>query len=442
MRKRIYFRIVECIILYAGMSTANSQPVMLKNEINKFKDYVSIPLAGNCWAVNSEKDTSQIVTDSGIKGWKNPQTNINIYFRTSIKGKINLAVRARNKSGFSICKFRFLGELKHLRIDNNSFDTLKIGTFNIKNPGYQKLVISVDKNSPGDYAEISDLLISTEVKDYKLVFVKDDFYWGRRGPSVHLNYPVPEATGDIEWFYTEINVPKGNDIPGSFFMAAGFGEGYFGMQVNSESERRILFSVWSPTKTDDPALIPADEKILLLIKGSNVHSGNFGNEGSGGQSYTIFPWKTAVNYRFLIKGIPSENTSTDYTAWFFAPGKGHWELIASFRRPKTETYLKHLHSFLENFIPENGDISRMGIYSNQWVCNSKGKWSELCRARFTADATARKGARLDYRGGNSNNGFYLKNCGFFNEKTEMDSWLTRPLTGKPPMIDFLMLPKF
>ena len=413
---------------------------MLTNEINKFKDYVSIPLAGNCWAIKSEKDTSEIVTESGIKGWNNPQTNIKLYFRTDMVGKINLAVRARNKSGYSILNFRFGEQVKQLRIDKNSFDTLEIGTFKIKNPGYQMIIISGYKKSADEFAEISDLLISQEVKDNKLTFVKDDFYWGRRGPSVHLNYLVPAGSGDAVWFYNELLVPKGNDVTGSYFMANGFGEGYFGIQVNSSSERRILFSVWSPSKTDHPEEIPEDEKIILLKKGKNVHSGNFGDEGSGGQSFLVYPWKSGTKYRFLVKGIPSEANFTDYTAYFYAPETGKWELIASFRRPKTSTYLKHLHSFLENFIPENGNILRSGLYSNQWVCNSNGEWTELNKARFTADATARKGARLDYQGGVLKDGFYLKNCGFFNERTEIDSWFTRQINPKAPSIDFKNLP--
>lgn len=53
-------------------------------------------------------------------------------------------------------------------------------------------------------------------------------------------------------------------------MANGFGEGYFGMQVNSETERRILFSVWSPFKTDNPKEIPDDHKITLNKVGQQV----------------------------------------------------------------------------------------------------------------------------------------------------------------------------
>lgn len=55
-------------------------------------------------------------------------------------------------------------------------------------------------------------------------------------------YSIPQNS-NIEWYDNEVKVPKGEDVLGSYFMANGFGEGYFGFQVNSPTERRILFSV-------------------------------------------------------------------------------------------------------------------------------------------------------------------------------------------------------
>ena len=116
--------------------------------------------------------------------------------------------------------------------------------------------------------------------------------------------------------------------------------------------------------------------------------------------------------------------------------KARWELIASFRRPKTNNYLKNLYSFLENFMPETGPLTRKGYYSNQWIRDSKGNWIELTNVKFTADATARKEARLDYSGGIENGVFFLRNCGFFNDKTDMDLVFSRPKTNRQPEIDF------
>jgi len=222
-------------------------------------------------------------------------------------------------------------------------------------------------------------------------------------------------------------------------MANGFTDGYFGIQVNSHYERRILFSVWSPYESDKPEEIPDDYKIILLKKGENVIAGEFGNEGSGGQSYRKYMWKADQIYRFLLKGEPSIDNSTDYTAYFYVPETGNWELIAGFRRPKTTSYLKNLYSFLENFIPETGFITRKGFYSNQWICDKNGTWYELSSAKFTADATARKESRLDYAGGVENASFFLKNCGFIDEKTQINTQLVRSETGIRPSIDDSLL---
>ncbi len=43
----------------------------------------------------------------------------------------------------------------------------------------------------------------------------------------------------------------------------------------------------------------------------------------------------------------------------------------------------------------------------------------MTKAKFTADNTARKESRMDYSGGAEGNLFFMKNCGFFNETTEM-----------------------
>ena len=91
-----------------------------------------------------------------------------------------------------------------------------------------------------------------------------------------MSYEVSSEAGDIKYFYNEMTVPKGSDLLGSYFMANGFAEGYFGIQVNSETERIILFSLWSPFKTDDPTSIPEDQKIKLLKKGDDVISNDFG----------------------------------------------------------------------------------------------------------------------------------------------------------------------
>ncbi|MCU0363362.1 MAG: DUF3472 domain-containing protein [Bacteroidales bacterium] len=393
---------------------------------------VSIPAAGNSWVISDISLNDRMIGNNGIGSWSEESAVIRTWFRTEKEGKLTVSLRTRTVSGTSMIELKLAGQVKTVKIRSGEFETVIAGTFDIKAPGYQYVDIRGLEKSGSTYCEISDFIISGPAAEGRVWFVKDDFYFGRRGPSVHLRFDIPQSEGNVEWFYSEITVPEGNDVIGSYFMANGFADGYFGIQVNSETERRILFSVWSPYKTDNPGEIPEEYRIILLGKGEGVITGEFGNEGSGGQSYRVFPWKAGNTYRFLLRGHPSINNSTDYTAWFYAPETGKWELIAGFRRPKTNNYLRNLYSFLENFMPETGMLPRKGYFSNQWVKTTEGKWIELTSAKFTADATARKEARLDYSGGTEDGKFFLRNCGFFNEMTTMDGTFSRQPSGTQP----------
>ncbi len=401
---------------------------------------LSVPASGNSWVTDAMNIRNRIITRNGISNWSNEKTNIRTFFGVEQTGKLTVALRAKVLSGSSSLKCTLGGTPLAVTLSNTEYQTIPIGTFMITQPGYQYLDMAGLTKTAATYANVTDILISGEATDGTVYYVKEDFYFGQRGPSVHLNYQTPKTVKDVLYFYNEITIPKGEDVMGSYFMANGFAQGYFGIQVNSPSERRILFSVWSPYSTNNPQEIPADQRIKLHKKGDNVHAGKFGGEGSGGQSYRKYMWKADTTYRFLLKGEPTENNSTDFTAYFFAPEIGKWELMASFRRPKTSTFLTRHHSFLENFIPATGQYPRKGLYSNQWVCDTNNLWTELVTARFTADATARKRSRLDYTGGVEGTKFFMKNCGFFNERSEMGTLFTRKPTGKKPNIDLSKLP--
>jgi len=220
------------------------------------------------------------------------------------------------------------------------------------------------------YADITHLVIVPEsdffIEQTFIKFVADpaDFYWGRRGPSVHLRYITPPI--EFEYFYTEVTVPTDQDVIGAYFAAAGFRGGYFGIQVNSETERRILFSVWSAYTTDNPEEIPEDYKVVLLKKGEGVIDGEFGDEGSGGQSYLVYPWVADTKYRFLVFATKDGIEDTVYTAWFNSTEDDNaWQLIASWFKPKDSTYLTGLYAFSENFIPTQGHLERKCLYGNQ-----------------------------------------------------------------------------
>jgi hypothetical protein len=400
----------------------------------------SVPVYGNSWVAGNPGKNSQIIKYEGITGWNEASVKIRTYFKTEMQGELIVGLIAASRSGQSSISATIGSESKMIRLQKSATDTIHLGTFRIEQPGYQWIELEGLERTGDSFAEIEAILVGGTAASGNFYFVRDDFYWGRRGPSVHLGYQVPEKTGNIRWFYSEITVPEGEDVIGSYFMANGFSFGYFGIQVNSPDERRVLFSVWSPFQTDKPEEIPPDDKIVLLAKGRDVFTGEFGNEGSGGQSYLRYNWKAGNTYRFLLKGEPSIHGCSDFTAWFYAPEEGEWRLIAAFRRPKTDSWLTGLYSFLENFNMDTGDQPRMAYYENQWVCNDDDGWVELTRIKFTADATARKKSRMDFAGGAEGRTFFLKNCGFFNSNIPPGTFFERIPTSHPPLIDFGRLP--
>ncbi|MCU4155440.1 DUF3472 domain-containing protein [Carboxylicivirga sp. A043] len=401
---------------------------------------IRVPAGGNTWVVNDPFKGEQTISEDGIKSWNNNADKYRIYFKLPQGGQLHVGLKAKVVSGVSELKCTVAGVSKKVSVTGNQSANHFVGTFEVSEPGYHFVEIEGVSKEGNTFADISGLTLGGEATSGKMYFVNEDFYWGRRGPSVHLSYKVPEAASDIEYFYNEITVPEGEDVIGSYFMTNGFGEGYFGMQVNSENERRVLFSVWSPYHTDDPSSIPDEDKIKLVRKGDDVSTGEFGNEGSGGQSYWRYNWIADNTYQFLLKGKPLDDGYTQYTAWFKGPELSDWKLIASFKRPKIQTWLTSQYSFLENFHTETGAISRKAYYSNQWVRDTNGQWFEMTEAKFTADATARKESRMDYAGGVENDTFFMQNCGFFNETTPIDSYHKRTALGKQPVIDLNKLP--
>ncbi|MGO3195554.1 MAG: DUF3472 domain-containing protein [Sphingobacterium sp.] len=402
----------------------------------------TLPLAGNAFLSSGSGTFSERITNNGLTNWDNENTVTSTYIRVNKDGKLNLGLKAKvlPSGNTSQVQISINGERRTVELSGADLKEYPIGEFDVQ-AGYIKIDLQGVHKSGGYFADVERYSVTGTAINEGVIYSNDPeyYYWARRGPSCHLGYTIP-TTEDVSYYYSEVEVPEGSDPIGSYFMANGFSEGYFGFQVNSESERRILFSVWSPYSTDDPNSIPEDEKIILNKKGSGVYTGEFGNEGSGGQSYLKYNWKAGNTYKFLLKGQPDGNGKTDFTAWFYAPDEDNWKLIASFKRPKTDKYLTGFHSFLENFNPEKGALSRTANYKNQWVITSNGQWKKIAEANFTVDNTYQANQRIDALGGSNQTGFFLKNGGFFSEIVAPNTKFNFENTAAAPNIDFENLP--
>ena len=393
-----------------------------------------VTLSGNAYVTSGQAYIDE--GECAIRNWNDKEAVISFYFRAKKSGKMNIALQAKGDSRIEVS---LLGKKKKVTLDSDNLSRIELGTFKVKNPGYIKMDIRGLKINKGeDFGSVAAVVVGGELTPVVSVAPNFSTHFGRRGPSVHLGYSLPKE--DIEWFYNEIVVPEEGDIPSSYYMACGFGQGYFGMQNNSPHKRRVLFSVWSPYETDNAAEIPDSLRVTLVKKGADVHVQDFGNEGSGGQSFMHYEWKPGERCRFLMGVRPDGKGNTVYTADFYDNNKGKWSLVASFRRPKITTWYTNAHSFLENFNPVMGYINRKAYYGNQWARTTDGRWIPVTNARFTCDATGHQEMRLDYTGGTEGEGFFLSMGGFFDEYMTSGTRFERTgNTTVAPDIDFSTL---
>ncbi len=400
-----------------------------------------IPSGGNAYLTSGAAPDG--IHGSGVQ-WQNPASVFSVFFRVDRAADLQLACRLKVPQGESRLRASVAGSVFEVKAAAGASQDVAVGKLHVDKPGYVRVDLQGLRKDGPVFCETCDLIVSSATQGLVVDAVKTNkgemFYWGRRGPSVHLSYALPPGK-PVEFAYNELTVPPGADPVGSYFMANGFGEGYFGIQVVSPTERWVLFSVWSPFVSNNPKDIPEAERVVLLAKGEGVRGGEFGGEGAGGKSVLVFPWRAGVTYRFLNSVKPDGKGNTVYSAWFGEAGKDGWKLIARFQRPKTNRHLTGFHSFLENFQDANGYLGRRAAYTNQWVCDTDGQWQEITEATFTGDATAGGRHRLDYAGGVTGNSFYLRNGGFFAETVALNQHLRRPGgTAKAPAIDLGKLP--
>lgn len=435
-------------ILYISQSCAETNKITedtfsetKQEKISALSATTNVPIAGNSFLTVKPSGATEVITSTKLANWTRSNTIISTYFKVNNTGTLHIGLKASVPSGSSVVKVTIGSVSKNVILAGSAFIDYSAGDFTISNPGYVKVDLQGVSKTGGYFADVTDITFSGTAATGTNIYSNDPsyYYWARRGPSCHLGYTIP-TTNNISYYYNEVTVPTGEDKIGSYFMANGFAEGYFGMQVNSPTERRILFSVWSPFETDDPNTIPPDQKIILNRAGSGVTIGEFGNEGSGGQSYYQYNWVAGKTYKFLLKGEPDGNGKTDFTAWFLSPDTTNWKLIASWKRPQTNTYLKRFHSFLENFNPDNGYQGRKVEFKNQWIRTSDGNWMPISGAKLSVDNTYNAQQRIDAIGGVNGNAFFLQNGGFFNTVVAPGTLFSVTTPTQAPTINFSTLP--
>ena len=370
------------------------------------------------------------VDKEGVKNWKDPKQKVSWFgeFKQSGKLDVSLVLKASG-DGASQLKLTIAGQTHKAQAKGPKHTEVSFGTFEIKEPGYQRIELASGAPTGKAVSELETLVLDgPAIQDAHFNLLAR-----RNAASVHLMYPT-EKEAKIDAFYCEVTGVE--DPVATYYMACGFSRGYFGMQVNSATERRIIFSVWDSGAgqgAKDRSSVAKDDQTQLLGKGEGVEASVFGNEGTGGHSHLIYKWKTGEKQRFVVTA-KVEGMHTTYSGYWFHPEHNKWQLIASFRAPKDGNWLRGLYSFSENFGGSNGHLVRKALYGNQWIRLENGEWQELLTAKFSHDGTG-KADRLDRFMGVEQGQFFLSHGGFVPGFTKFGEPFTRPASAKPPVLD-------
>jgi Domain of unknown function (DUF3472)/Domain of unknown function (DUF5077) len=369
-----------------------------------------------------------LVSRSGITDWTDPGLKVVWFGDFKNPDKLHCSIEVRLPEGKETrLRLTVAGTPIEASAKGVGDKSVKIdfGAFDIPMAGYQRFTLESLNPAGQPAGDIEALLLEGPAVADAHFNLKSR----RNAASVHLAYPVGGAT-NVDAFYCEVT---GLETPlWTYFEACGWHRGYLGMQVNSPTERRIIFSVWdSGSESRDRKNVSQEDRVTLVAKGEGVFAGDFGNEGTGGHSHLVCNWKTGQKQRFLVTAKPTDGTHTIYAGYWFQPEQQKWMLISSWKAPKDGGYLHGLYSFVENFGGSNGELRRKALYGNQWFRTADGQWHEQATTTFSHDGTG-KSDRLDRFMGIEHGQFFLSTGGFTPGFTQYGELFTRPTTGQPP----------
>ena len=289
-------------------------------------------------------------------------------------------------------------------------DSLFVANILVPNTGYFRYELKPISN-PASAIKINSLVFKSLQPNGQ---VNQTDY--QSSPSVHLSFSTTApTTKSYNWIYQEILVPKGGDPLATYYMSLGFFRGYMGIQTNSTTERRVLFSVWDSKDAENDKSITKQDFVSFVDKDEATTINSFGGEGTGGQSYVkTADWKTDEPVKFIMNIKAEDNNSVLLSAWYQLKGQD-WKYVATWRAPKEHRMFDGFYSFIENFGHTNGQLRREAYYYNAWGKEaSTGKWLNFNKVRFS-NTDGKVGQRVDFEQGVSPkfaDRFYMSSGGY------------------------------
>ena len=216
-------------------------------------------------------------------------------------------------------------------------------------------------------------------------------------PAQHLWWNLEGQRG-ATCLYGEVTVLATS--PAIYYCGANWhpGEaagGYCGIQHNSATEKRTIFSIWDTSPTLHPKVTEADPKTVY---------GRFGGEGEGGHTHMLWPWKVGETFQFFVQKLPgTEADTTDTRHYLYDRGAGQWLHSATITNPNggkssVATLGGGMNSFLENFLGRDREQPKVALY-RLWLgpsvdklkcltrAGGDGTWGQLHGAYFLAEGS-------------------------------------------------------
>ena len=214
--------------------------------------------------------------------------------------------------------------------------------------------------------------------------------------SVHLDFHFGPGGGAPAAFYNECIVEQ--HAAGSYFMAIGFADGYFGVQDHGD-HRRVLFSVWDANEGETAAVA---DRAAVLYENAHVVVKRFGGEGTGLQCIDYgADWMAGRRLRFCVMMRRCDDGGACYGAWIWPDGEDAWTHLASFKvaRPKDGTLGPKLNSFVEDFRRDGRSVyhERRARFGPAWAWSEAGGWRPAASVTFAAtpNGTHGEGGAVD-----------------------------------------------
>jgi hypothetical protein len=168
--------------------------------------------------------------------------------------------------------------------------------------------------------------------------------------------------------------------------------GYCGIQHNSDTERRTIFSIWDTSPELHPEVTAADAR--------TVYS-RFGGEGTGAHTHMLWPWNVGDTFQFFVRKQPGQGDTTDTRYYVYDRIQKSWLHSATISSPNggkacVASIGGGLNSFLENFAGKDRAVPKLALY-RLWLgpnvdamkcltrAGGDGTWGQLNGTYFLAE---------------------------------------------------------